>query len=193
MFVTFCPQVTTMTKKLIKATNLFHYKPPSGKNFDVCIFLCLVKLDFNSSETCVDGKRKVFFFSTYGKICIYIYICSKFTFSKESYQMMRCIFFICLRLFWALDVKLRRFYRIPWVIIDPSLVFSSDIIVHLFSIFKLIPCYNLDGWIWAKNSPNQQIIKTPLFIEECVLLWMLHCHNWKKCQVISFKNLRQHK
>ena len=111
MFVTFCPQVTTMTKKLIKARNLFHCKPPSGKNFDVCIFLCLVKLDFNSSETCVDGKRKVFFFSTYSKI--HIYICSKFTFSKESYQMMRCIFFICLRLFWALDVKLRRFYRIP--------------------------------------------------------------------------------
>ena len=73
MFVTFCPQVTTMTKKLIKARNLFHYKPPSGQNFDVCIFLCLVKLDFNSSET-YDGKRKVFFFSTYSKIRIYIYI-----------------------------------------------------------------------------------------------------------------------
>ena len=123
-------------------------------------------------------------------IYIYIYIYSKFTFSKESYQMMRCTFFICLRLFWALDVKVR---KIRWVIMDLSLVFSSDIIVHLFSIFKLIPCYNLDGWIWAKNSPNRQIIKTPLFIEECVLLWMLHCHNWKKCQVISFKNLRQHK
>lgn len=88
MFVTFCPQ----ERNLLKRTNLFDYKPPSGQNFDVCIFLCLVKLDINSSETCADGKRKVFFFSTYSKIRIYIY--SKFTFSKESYQMMTYIIYI---------------------------------------------------------------------------------------------------
>ena len=88
MFVTFCPQ----ERNLLKRTNLFDYKPPSGQNFDVCIFLCLVKLDINSSKTCVDGKRKVFFFSTYSKIRIYIY--SKFTFSKESYQMMTYIIYI---------------------------------------------------------------------------------------------------
>ena len=57
MFVTFFPQVTTMTKKLVGADrNFFHYKPPWGQVFDVVILLYLVKLDFNSSETCVDGK-----------------------------------------------------------------------------------------------------------------------------------------
>ena len=57
MFVTFFPQVTTMTKKLVEADrNFFHYKPPWGQVFDVVILLYLVKLDFNSSETCVDGK-----------------------------------------------------------------------------------------------------------------------------------------
>ena len=124
---------------------------------------------------------------------VYIYIQNS-PFLKNLIKWWRIlyIFFICLRLFWALDVKFRRYYRIRWVIMDLSLVFPSDIIVHLFSIFKLIPCYNLDGWIWAKNSPNRQIIKTPLFVEECVLHWMLRWHNWKKCQVISFINLRQH-
>ena len=126
-------------------------------------------------------------------IYIYIYIQNS-PFLKNLIKWWRIlyIFFICLRLFWALDVKFRRYYRIRWIIMDLSLVFPRDIIVHLFSIFKLIPCYNLDGWIWAKNSPNRQIIKTPLFVEECVLHWMLRWHNWKKCQVISFANLRQH-
>ena len=71
MFVTFFPQVTTMTKKLVEALrNFFHCKPPRGQVFDVVILLCLVKLDFNSSETRVDSKKKVYFFSTYNKIPI---------------------------------------------------------------------------------------------------------------------------
>ena len=60
-----------MTKKLVKADrNSFHCKLPWGQVFDVVILLCLVKLDFNSFETCVDGKKKVNFFSTYSKILI---------------------------------------------------------------------------------------------------------------------------
>ena len=51
---------------------------------------------------------------------------------------------------------------------DLSFIFSSGRIVHLFSIFKLTPSSNLDGRISAKNSPNQQIIKTPLFMEQYV-------------------------
>ena len=71
MFVTFCPQVITMTNKLVEAhPNFFHYKPPWGQVFDVVILLCLVKLDINSSETCVEGQKKVYFFSTYSKIRI---------------------------------------------------------------------------------------------------------------------------
>ena len=52
---------------------------------------------------------------------------------------------------------------------DLSFVFSSGRIVHFFSIFKLVPSSNLDGRISAKNSPNQQIIKTPLFVEQYLL------------------------
>ena len=60
-----------MTKKLVEAhPNLFHYKPPWGQVFEVVILLCLVKLDINSSETCVEGQKKVYFFSTYSKIRI---------------------------------------------------------------------------------------------------------------------------
>ena len=60
-----------MTKKLVKADrNFFHCKLSWGQVFDVVILLCLVKLDFNSFETCVDGKKKVNFFSTYSKIVI---------------------------------------------------------------------------------------------------------------------------
>ena len=57
MFVTFCPQVITMTNKLVEAhRNFFRYKPLWGQVFDVVILLCLIKLDINSSETRVEGK-----------------------------------------------------------------------------------------------------------------------------------------
>ena len=51
-----------MTNKLVEAhRNFFRYKPPWGQVFDVVILLCLVKLDINSSETRIDGKKKVYF------------------------------------------------------------------------------------------------------------------------------------
>ena len=101
MFVTFCPLVTTMTKKLVGALrNFFHCKPPRGQVFDVVNLLRLVKLDFNSSETRVDGKKKVYFFSTYRKIPInspFLKTCVMFSKILSNDEMY--IFFICPRLF----------------------------------------------------------------------------------------------
>ena len=103
------------------------------------------------------------------------------------------LFFNYLMLFWTLDVKFKSFYRIRWVTMNVSLVFSSGIIVHLFSTFKLMPSSDSDGWIWAKKPRSADHKITPLFMEQYVWYWMLHWHNWHRDQVVSFTSLRQHK